>query len=292
MEINRLCSELEYANHSGSTLSIEELTHLQLSVHALNENENFDCINFWGRIKGVENDFYIVVGMRFKERINFPERHYFWCYNDFFLSPLKDVSPENCQWLATLNCYFSGQHDKILRNQSFDTPAQEVVIGKDGKASVKMDADSIKERGNQIKPITELDRLGYLVRLIDHECAVIPHAAYRCTPNDEIRKNMNFKGLNLTEIGKLSNYCHFRPNTQETRIDLLARNDRTQILNFFDGLKNDVVDGAWSLHTDDTSYIKHAKWPGFLFYHRANSDIHGYAYFGDGRKLRDIHFLI
>ena len=41
-----------------------------------------------------------------------------------------------------------------------------------------------------------------------------------------------------------------------------------------------------------TSYIKHAKWPGFVSYHRANSDIHGYAYFGDGRKLTDIHFLI
>merc|ERR1712183_784557 len=167
---------------------------------------------------------------------------------------------------------FSGQHDRVLRNESFDTQGAELVIGKDGKPSMKMDDASIKARGNQVKPITELDRLSYIVRLIDHECAVVPHTAYRCTPNDEIR-----------------------PNSEQTRIDLLARCDRTQIINFFEGLSNDVVDGAWDLQMDEsalTSYIKHAKWPGFVSYHRANSDIHGYAYFGDGRKLRDIHFLI
>jgi len=264
-------------------------------VLALNENEGFDRVNFWGRIRGVERDFYIVVGMRFKERITFPERHYFWCYDDFFLSPLKETCAENCQWLSDLNGYFSGQHDRVLRNESFDTQGAELVIGKDGKPSMTMDDASIKARGNQVKPITELDRLSYIVRLIDHECAVVPNTAYRCTPNDEIRSNMHFKGLTAAEARCVKNYCHFRPNSEQTRIDLLARHERTQIINFFEGLSNDVVDGAWDLQMDEnalTSYIKHAKWPGFVSYHRANSDIHGYAYFGDGRKLRDIHFLI
>ena len=44
MEINRLDCELQYANHLGYTLSIEELTHLQLAVHALNENESLESL--------------------------------------------------------------------------------------------------------------------------------------------------------------------------------------------------------------------------------------------------------
>jgi radial spoke head protein 9 len=33
-------------------------------------------------------------------------------------------------------------------------------------------------------------------------------------------------------------------------------------------------------------------WPGFIAYHRANSNIYGYAYFGDGIRNSDFEFLI
>jgi len=294
MDIERLDCELEYANHSGSTLNIEELTHLQLSVLKLNENEKFDKVNFWGRIKGLANDYYIIVGIRFKERVNFPERQYYWCNDDFFLSPLIKSHPDNDDFLHQFNGYFSGQHDKILRATGFDVPTSEVTVV-NGKISTIMTDDAIIKKGNHPKPITELDRLAFTVRAIEHECAVVPNAAYRCTPNDEVRVNNYFKGLTIAEASDLKNFLHFRPSSQQTKIDMLSKKDRTDILNFFDGLTSDVSNGAWSLTQSADglcSYVRHAKWPGFVSYHRANSNIFGYVYFGEGRRLNDIHFLV
>jgi len=125
-----------------------------------------------------------------------------------------------------------------------------------------------------------------VVRTIEHECAIVPAPAYRCTPSDEIRENNYFRGLNIEECGDLKNYLHFRPSKEETRIDMLSKMCRMQILNFFDGLIGDVSNTAWSLKMDNerlVSYVRNAKWPGFVSYHRANSAIFGYVYFGDGR---------
>lgn len=129
---------------------------------------------------------------------------------------------------------------------------------------------------------------------IENECAVVPKSAFRTTPNDEVRCNDSFKGLSREEARNLDNYRHFRPSSQETKIDLLSKNDRNDILNFFDDLKCDVAKNSWSLVCSkeiSTVFLRNAKWPGFAGYHRVNSDIFGYAYFGDGRKVSDIHFL-
>jgi len=158
MDFERLESELEFANHSGNSLNITEQTKLSLSVMTLNVNEKFDKVHFWGRICGLDKDYYIIVGIRFKDRINFPERQYFWCYDNFFLSPLKEVCPETSCFLQQFNGYFSGQHDMVLRAQSFDSSSLNNATLKNGKVSTNVNNEAIIARGNSTKPITELDR--------------------------------------------------------------------------------------------------------------------------------------
>lgn len=173
MNVNKLDYELDFANNSGSTLNIEELTHLQLSVANLNANENFDEIYFWGRIRGIDKDYYIVMGVRFKERVNFPERCFFWCYNNFVLAPLNSVTSEVAEFLASFNGYFSGQHDKVLKAASYEDLPSSVPVIENGKVSTKLDDRAIILRGNRPKAITELDRLSFTVQTIEHECAVV-----------------------------------------------------------------------------------------------------------------------
>ena len=184
MEVLRLDSELKYANHCGSTLNIEELTELQLAVGLLNENEKFDSIYLWGRIRGVAKDYYIIMGIRFKERVDFPEKQFYWCYNNFFLSPLKEVSIECAEFLRTLNGYFSGQHDKILKVSESNSQIPEKSVN--NGTSTYLDNDEVIRRGKLAKNITELDRLSFIVRYIENECAVVPFSAYCSTPNDEV----------------------------------------------------------------------------------------------------------
>ena len=173
MNVNKLDYELDFANNSGATLNIEELTHLQLSVANLNANEKFDEVYFWGRIRGVDKDYYIVMGVRFKERVNFPERCFFWCYNNFVLAPLNCVSSEVSEFLTNFNGYFSGQHDRVLKAAECESVASTGPVIENGKVSTKLDDKAIIMRGNMPKAITELDRLSFTVQTIEHECAVV-----------------------------------------------------------------------------------------------------------------------
>lgn len=47
------------------------------------------------------------------------------------------------------------------------------------------------------KKFTELDRLSYVVRTLEEECAVVPVGAFKLTATHELRYNDAFKGLNL-----------------------------------------------------------------------------------------------
>jgi len=40
---------------------------------------DFDELLFWGRISGTETDYYIAVGLCFKDRYEFPEKKFYWC---------------------------------------------------------------------------------------------------------------------------------------------------------------------------------------------------------------------
>ena len=73
MDFASLNEEIEFANQSGYTLNITEKTSLGLAVARLNEHEKFDQVLFWGRINGIEKDYYIIKTMRFRDQPNFPE---------------------------------------------------------------------------------------------------------------------------------------------------------------------------------------------------------------------------
>jgi len=64
------------------------------------------------------------------------------------------------------------------------------------------------------KNLTELDRLGIVVRAIDHECFIVPEGGFRLTPDHELVRNKCFEGINKEDIMDLGFYKHFR-NVQD-----------------------------------------------------------------------------
>lgn len=100
--------------------------------------------------------------------------------------------------------------------------SRNIAICGEELGQVKFDAQAIIDQGNKPEAITELDRLSYMVDLIDYECAVVPQNAYRITPSDEVRANGSYRGLCKDELDKLDNYRHFRMPSNDTKIDLLC----------------------------------------------------------------------
>ena len=58
--------------------------------------------------------------------------------------------------------------------------------------------------------LTELDRLAFMVNIIENDCHIIPQGAMRLTENHEVARNCSFRGLNEHEAFDLEKYSHFR----------------------------------------------------------------------------------
>ena len=147
--------------------------------------------------------------------------------------------------------------------------------------------------------LTELDRLSYLVNQIDFECAVVPDPAMKSSQTGELMTNLGYQGQTPEEIASLKSYKHFRSSDEEKRLRIHGNLTFTSVesnrksINTLEPISDDLPKSTWSLVLDSSklvAYLRSFKWPGFLAYNRANSNIHGYCYFGDGRKNADLSF--
>lgn len=66
--------------------------------------------------------------------------------------------------------------------------------------------DSSYEVEEPPQDFTELDRLAYVVRAIETDCAALPIGAVKLTTSHEVRFNETYKGLSIKEASDLSNY--------------------------------------------------------------------------------------
>ena len=179
---------------------------------------------------------------------------------------------------------FSGEHDRILIEAAEDGPSGDddsVVPGDDEKLPKKN--------------FTELDRLSYVIRSIEHDCQVVPVGSFRMTPGNELVRNKSFEGLTLSSLKDLKNFGHFRKPEHQDKKDLINRGDSLNNWDFLDPVDKDLPKGSWSNFIDPSgslSCLRSLLWPGYTSYHRASSDIYGGVYIGDGIKNSDLPFML
>merc|ERR1712167_235299 len=112
----------------------------------------------------------------------FPNKKYFWCTsNSYQFAELPLVDPSYRDEVDTMNTLFTGKFDKELIG------AENKKEGEDEKKEEVNENDEVKsETSVEVIPprkaFTELDRLSYVVRAIDHDCSAVPRGAYRITP--------------------------------------------------------------------------------------------------------------
>lgn len=63
MEFEGLSQNLEHLRSSGVVLSVEKKASLQLSLVLLQKDQKLRRVKFWGVIRGIQNDYYIVQGV-------------------------------------------------------------------------------------------------------------------------------------------------------------------------------------------------------------------------------------
>ena len=84
---------------------------------------------------------------------------------------------------------------------------------------------------------------------IEDECHIVPESSYKLTPNQEIRPNEAFNGLEL-EDNCLSKFVHFTPIKSKDKKEQMERDDSIFRSDFLDSVSEDHIKGSWTIHTD------------------------------------------
>lgn len=80
-----------------------------------------------------------------------------------------------------------------------------------------------EEEEKEPQNFLEKDRLAYVVRAIDNDCATLPIGALKLSPLHELRYNDAFKGLSIQDALSLSSYQHFRPVQTEEMKEFISK---------------------------------------------------------------------
>ena len=215
MDIQRLNSDLQYVSHLGQNIPLDDLVKLKLAMLTFREEHKPSAVHLWGRVKGFYTDYYVMVATHYDRAATFPQRRFYWSNESFVFAPLPHVGKHDAAFLATLNDYFTGEQDRILRDGA---PAHGDIDDDEGSLRLP----DIIRKGNQKAALTELDRLSVVVQAVDRDCAVVPFAAQKTSLTGQLLPNVGYNGQAPEDIGNLDSYRHLRDATEEAKLKVFG----------------------------------------------------------------------
>ncbi|XP_055848911.1 radial spoke head protein 9 homolog [Episyrphus balteatus] len=280
MNIESLRDGINSLMYVGQTLTSEELLLIQNSLIILQSDNKFKEIFFWGRIQGIEKDYFIAFGYT-KDCLK--ERKFFYSLDclQWLMMPL----PNSDLFQASLLCRPKFQGD----------PSHFTCVELDPNFSID-ENHIILATEPEVKRLKEEDRLACAVHMITEESAVIPKGALYKMTDQSVIYNPMFHGLTELEGNLKSYYQLYRIPKNKREYNLMKRIDYNYTIDFLDTIDDAIPkDVAFQLNMERNGrlvMIRSCIWPGMTFYHKLNTKEHGFAYFGDAKKNFDLLFMI
>lgn len=277
MDLDSVLSSLETSGTFGHVITTEESMILHNSLLMLQNENHFRKIYFWGRIFGVEKDYYISYGY-VKDALM--GRVYYYSTNcmDWGLMPMPT---EDAKLLTSL-CTTKFQGDPAL--------VIDILLEKD---EIALGNPPLK--ASQVRRLKEEDRLSATVHTITYEAAAMPRGALFKRPDGVVVENLNFEGLTPLEAQEIKCFLHLRVPTQKWNSNLLTRRDYNYAMDFLDPCDMDIPQGCFSLQISLGGLLaifKSLYWPGCICYHHIGTPKYGFVYFGHGKKVLDLPFML
>lgn len=196
---------------------------LEMGLCQLRATVEADEILFWGKITGINADYFIACAVTFAGQYEFPSKQFYWTLSttpDFKFKEMPALGlpmPEQDAFIDACSSFFMGEPSKLL-NQKEGAEEEEVPVETNSVAeeedeegnAIKKAKDSDESEEEEIKVpkrnLTELNRLAAVVCAIETDCHICPEGAFKMTPLHELRRNEAFCGLTLQEAGNLHSY--------------------------------------------------------------------------------------
>lgn len=165
----------------------------------------------------------MAVGLSFTGETDFPSKRFFWCSSTTqwgFAELPKPLTHLGKGLFERIQAFFTGEFDRTLIDERGKLASADYSLGDD----VSFDPSNL-ELPEGKKGITELDRLAYLVWVVERECQAVPIGSVKLTPIHEVRRNEGFKGLRGAAAFQLENWVHFRAVLSKEKRELIDRDD-------------------------------------------------------------------
>ncbi|TNN61569.1 Radial spoke head protein 9 [Liparis tanakae] len=274
MDSNSLYYSLELVSGTGSTLSVEQRAALQTSLVMLKKNYKFHRVLFWGKILGLNSDYFIAQGRGEDEMQDKKNLYSLNCMDWSLLPPATDSMIQDVSKAAKSR--FIGDPSYVYEYPEKKPEQEEDAV--ESEAAIK---------------VIEESRLAVTVHLIEEEASVVPRGAFVKSPLGVVQINRSFGGLSQSEARKLDSFFHFS-KAKNPEKSILEIGDLNQAIDFLDVLSDDIPKGEtpeeFGLLRTVTRH--HLLWLGLTFYHVPMTPQHGYIYIGDGAKNLDLPFLL
>lgn len=105
-----------------------------------------------------------------------------------------------------------------------------------------------------------------------------------------------FHGFNHLDASDINNYQLMRRPKEKWSANLLKRPDYNYSTDVFDTIASIAPESqSFSINIDNDcglAIVKSLYWPGMVFFHKLQSNTHGFCYIGNGIRNHDLLFMV
>lgn len=151
--------------------------------------DDFEELLFWGRVTGLNKDYYICMGVTYTDKYEFPTKRFYWASSaDFEFAPFPKLNDQHRDAIDSIQGLFTGDptkiHIKVKPDVDPEAEIEEENAAPEEEKTVDPLASSEEEdpmKNFVAENLTELDRLHYTVLAIENDCHIIPQGAMKLT---------------------------------------------------------------------------------------------------------------
>lgn len=129
MDILDFSEEIKNFRHNGVTLNLDERMQIEMGLNTLQCKIEIEELTFWGKIEGIKNDYYIAMGLQFKNMYEFPVKTFFWALSgEFIFREMPDLTEQHDALLDADTSYFQGTPAAVLsKNEGENAEGEEAA---------------------------------------------------------------------------------------------------------------------------------------------------------------------
>lgn len=163
MDILDFSEEIKNFRHNGVTLNLDERMQLDMALNTLRARIETEELVFWGKIEGIKNDYYVAMGLQFRNMYEFPVKTFFWALSgEFVFREMPDLTEQHDELIDADTGYFQGTPTAVLSGkkaegeEEAEEAKQEEEEEEEGKEEKAKNSDETSEEEVKVptRPLT------------------------------------------------------------------------------------------------------------------------------------------